>query len=172
MSEQLQSSPSIPVSYLLTDQFDKQIAQGNVICITDANIPTYGFSPFVIGSDSIYVIDLSVAQPLNGDATLNNIQSLQWLSIQLLMSQSHQQAILYGYVKISIISSLASNFIIYQSNEGFEYYHIESNSVPGQLLSLSIINTINSSTPYLSVSDLPGEVYPVYLTVQSSVNYS
>lgn len=50
---------------------------------------------------------------------LNNIIGKQWLKLQMILQESDVHLIVYGYAKISIISSLSVNFILSQSNLGF-----------------------------------------------------
>jgi hypothetical protein len=85
LSEQLQSSPAIQITYLLTDQYDFQIAQGNIISLSDTDVTNYGLTAFSLGSNSTYIADLGSATPLDGNINLNNIAGNQWLKLQLLL---------------------------------------------------------------------------------------
>jgi len=66
---------------MLTDQYDKQIAQGDVLTLSSINVMTYGLSFFSLGSDSTYVVDLSKAEVLDGSNQLSNIMGEQWLKL-------------------------------------------------------------------------------------------
>jgi len=51
---------------------------------------------------------------------------------------------------------LSANFILSQANLGFQYYHIEANSLPSSQLNLNIINGVGSSSQYQTVSEAAG----------------
>jgi hypothetical protein len=66
---------------LLTDQYDKQIAKGDIISLANADVTTYGLTAYSLGSDSTYAADLSASVSLDGNYQLGNLLGKQWLKL-------------------------------------------------------------------------------------------
>jgi hypothetical protein len=66
---------------LLTDQYDKQIAKGDIISLANADVTTYGLTSYSLGSDSTYAADLSASVSLDGNYQLGNLLGKQWLKL-------------------------------------------------------------------------------------------